>query len=221
MRLILLGAPGAGKGTQAQFICERYGIPQISTGDMLRAAVKAQTPLGIAAKKVMDSGALVSDDIIIGLVEDRLKQPDCANGYLFDGFPRTIPQAAAMKRAGVALDCVLEIDVPDSEIVERVTGRRVHPGSGRVYHIHFNPPKTEGADDVTGEALIQRDDDREATVRKRLDIYHEQTKLLIGYYSQWATQGSQSGEPVAPTYRKVSGMGRVEEIRQRVFEALE
>ncbi len=220
MRLILLGAPGAGKGTQAQFIRERYGIPQISTGDMLRAAVKAQTPLGIAAKKVMDSGALVSDDIIIGLVEARLKEPDCANGYLFDGFPRTVPQADAMKRAHVAIDRVLEITVPDSDIVERITGRRVHPGSGRVYHIHFNPPKREGFDDVTGEPLIQRDDDLEATVRKRLEVYHDQTKVLIGYYSEWAQHGSRDGEPAAPLYRQVKGTGSVDEIRERVFEAL-
>ena len=220
MRLILLGAPGAGKGTQAQFIRERYGIPQISTGDMLRAAVKAQTPLGIAAKKVMDSGALVSDDIIIGLVEDRLKQPDCASGYLFDGFPRTVRQADAMKHAGVAIDRVLEIAVPDSEIIERITGRRVHPGSGRVYHIHFNPPKSEGLDDVTGEALIQRDDDLEETVKKRLEVYHEQTKVLIGYYSDWAKRGSQDGEPAAPAYREVAGTGSVDEISARVFEAL-
>ena len=220
MRLILLGAPGAGKGTQAQFIRERYGIPQISTGDMLRAAVKAQTPLGIAAKKVMDSGALVSDDIIIGLVEDRLKQPDCASGYLFDGFPRTVRQADAMKHAGVAIDRVLEIAVPDSEIIERITGRRVHPGSGRVYHIHFNPPNSEGLDDVTGEALIQRDDDLEETVKKRLEVYHEQTKVLIGYYSDWAKRGSQDGEPAAPAYREVAGTGSVDEISARVFEAL-
>jgi adenylate kinase len=221
MRLILLGAPGAGKGTQAQFIRERYGIPQISTGDMLRAAVKAQTPLGIAAKKVMDSGALVSDEIIIGLVEDRLQQPDCDHGYLFDGFPRTIPQADAMKKAGVVIDHVLEIAVPDGDIIERITGRRVHPGSGRVYHIHFNPPKKESCDDVTGEALIQRDDDLEPTVRKRLEVYHEQTEILISYYSEWAERGSRAGEPAAPIYRKVSGTGTVDEIRQRVFAALE
>ncbi len=220
MRLILLGAPGAGKGTQAQFIRERFGIPQISTGDMLRAAVKAQTPLGIAAKKVMDSGALVSDDIIIGLVADRLKQPDCANGYLFDGFPRTIPQADAMKAAGVAIDHVLEIDVPDSDIIERITGRRVHVDSGRVYHVRFNPPKVDGCDDVTGDALIQRDDDLEATVKKRLEVYHTQTEVLIAYYSQWAARGSREGEPAAPLYRKVSGTGAVDEIRERVFAAL-
>lgn len=221
MRLILLGAPGAGKGTQANFIRERFGIPQISTGDMLRAAVKAETPLGLAAKKVMDKGGLVSDDIIIGLVENRLKQNDCANGYLFDGFPRTVRQADAMKTAHVTIDRVLEIDVPDSEIIERITGRRVHPGSGRVYHVHFNPPRIEGRDDATGEPLIQRDDDREATVKKRLLIYHDQTKVLLGYYAQWARQGSQPGEPAAPTYRKVSGVGSVDEIRARVFEALE
>jgi len=221
MRLILLGAPGAGKGTQAQFIRERYGIPQISTGDMLRAAVKAQTPLGIAAKAVMDSGALVSDDIIIGLVEERLKQPDCANGYLFDGFPRTIPQADAMKRANVAIDHVLEIEVADSEIIERITGRRVHPGSGRVYHVHFNPPKVEGRDDVTGDPLIQRDDDREETVRKRLDVYHQQTEVLVQYYSAWAARGSRPGEPQAPVYRKIAGVGTVDEIRRLVFEALD
>jgi adenylate kinase len=221
MRLILLGAPGAGKGTQAQFIREHYGIPQISTGDMLRAAVKAQTPLGIAAKKVMDTGALVSDDIIIGLVEERLTQPDCEKGYLFDGFPRTIPQADAMKGAGVALDHVLEIAVPDSDIIERITGRRVHPGSQRIYHIHFNPPKVDGIDDVTGEPLIQRDDDLEETVRKRLEVYHAQTEVLIGYYSEWASRGSQPGEPEAPLYCKVSGTGSVEEIRSRIFAALD
>lgn len=221
MRLILLGAPGAGKGTQAQFIRERFGIPQISTGDMLRAAVKAATPLGLAAKKVMDSGALVSDDIIIGLVEDRLRQPDCSNGYLFDGFPRTIPQADAMKRAGVSIDHVLEISVPDSDIIERITGRRVHPGSGRVYHIHFNPPKKDGVDDATGEPLIQRDDDLEATVMHRLQVYHDQTEILISYYSEWARLGSRSGEPAAPCYCRVPGTGTVDEIRKRVFEALE
>ncbi|MEO8937910.1 MAG: adenylate kinase [Burkholderiaceae bacterium] len=220
MRLILLGAPGAGKGTQAQFIREHYGIPQISTGDMLRAAVKAQTPLGIAAKKVMDTGALVSDDIIIGLVEERLKQADCEKGYLFDGFPRTVPQADAMKSAGVAIDYVLEIAVPDSDIIERISGRRVHPGSQRIYHIHFNPPKVEGVDDVTGEPLIQRDDDREDTVRKRLEVYHTQTEVLISYYSDWASHGSQPGEPVAPRYCKVPGTGSVDEIRSRIFAAL-
>ncbi len=217
MRLILLGAPGAGKGTQATFIKEKYNIPQISTGDMLRAAVKAGTELGLAAKKVMDAGGLVSDDIIIGLVKDRLKQADCANGYLFDGFPRTVPQADAMKDAGVAIDFVLEIDVPDEAIVERMSGRRVHPASGRTYHVKFNPPKVEGRDDATGEELIQRDDDKEATVMKRLQVYHEQTEVLVGYYNQWAA----SGKPGAPKYRKIAGIGPVETIRDRAFAALE
>ncbi len=216
MRLILLGGPGAGKGTQAGFIKEKFGIPQISTGDMLRAAVKAGTPMGIAAKKVMDSGALVSDDIIIGLVKERIKEADCAKGFLFDGFPRTIPQADAMKAAGVALDCVVEIAVDDSEIVERMSGRRVHVASGRTYHVKFNPPKVAGKDDVTGEELIQRDDDKEATVKKRLDVYHEQTEPLVAYYGDWA----KTGEPGAPKYAKVAGVGRVEEIRDRVFAAL-
>jgi adenylate kinase len=216
MRLILLGAPGAGKGTQAQFIREHYGIPQISTGDMLRAAVKAQTPLGIAAKKVMDTGALVSDDIIIGLVEERLKLPDCEKGYLFDGFPRTIPQADAMKHAGVAIDHVLEIAVPDCDIIERITGRRVHPGSQRIYHIHFNPPKVDGIDDVTGEPLIQRDDDKEETVRKRLEVYQRQTRPLVDYYGQWAATGDAS----APRYARISGSGSVDEITARVMAAL-
>jgi adenylate kinase len=216
MRLILLGAPGSGKGTQATFIKERVGIPQISTGDMLRAAVKAGTPLGLAAKKVMDSGALVSDDIIIGLVKERLKEPDCRNGYLFDGFPRTIPQAEAMRNSGVDLDYVLEIDVDDKEIIQRMSGRRWHPGSGRTYHIRFNPPKVDGKDDVTGEPLIQRDDDREETVRKRLDVYHSQTKQLVDYYSKWA----QSGDARAPKYRRIAGVGSVEEIRNRAFAAL-
>ena len=216
MRLILLGPPGAGKGTQATFIKEKFAIPQISTGDMLRAAVKAGTPLGVAAKKVMDSGGLVSDDIIIGLVKERLKEPDCAQGYLFDGFPRTIPQADAMKDAGVNLDFVLEIDVPDSEIVTRMSGRRVHVASGRTYHTKFNPPKVEGKDDVTGEDLIQRDDDREETVLKRLDVYHQQTKALFGYYTTWA----QSGKAGAPQYRKIHGIGPVDEIRERAFAAL-
>ena len=216
MRLILLGPPGAGKGTQATYIKERFGIPQISTGDMLRAAVKAGTPLGVAAKKVMDAGGLVSDDIIIGLVKDRLQEPDCAGGYLFDGFPRTIPQADAMKDAGVALDYVLEIDVPDSEIVLRMSGRRVHLASGRTYHLKFNPPKTAGVDDVTGEALIQRDDDREETVKKRLEIYHQQTKALVGYYSGWAA----SGDTRAPRYRKINGLGPVDSIRDAAFAAL-
>jgi adenylate kinase len=216
MRLILLGPPGAGKGTQAAFIKERFGIPQISTGDMLRAAVKAGTPLGIAAKKVMDAGGLVSDDIIIGLVKDRLQQPDTANGYLFDGFPRTIPQADAMKSAGVAIDYVLEIDVPDADIIDRMSGRRVHMASGRTYHVRFNPPKSEGTDDVTGEPLIQRDDDQEDTVRKRLEIYHAQTRTLVDYYSR----GAAKGEPGAPKYRKISGVGPVDQIRNRAFEAL-
>jgi len=216
MRLILLGAPGAGKGTQATFIKEKFNIPQISTGDMLRAAVAAGTELGIAAKKVMDAGGLVSDDIIIGLVKERLKQGDCANGYLFDGFPRTTRQADAMKEAGVAIDFVLEIDVPDSAIVERMSGRRVHPGSGRTYHVKFNPPKVEGKDDLTGEALIQRDDDKEETVKKRLAVYHEQTEVLVGYYGDWA----KSGQPGAPKYRKIAGVGPVEEIRDRAFAAL-
>ena len=216
MRLILLGPPGAGKGTQATYIKDAYGIPQISTGDMLRAAVKAGTPLGLLAKKVMDSGALVSDDIIIGLVKERLKAPDCANGYLFDGFPRTIPQADAMKDAGVAIDYVLEIDVPDAAIVERMSGRRAHVASGRTYHVKFNPPKVAGKDDVTGEDLIQRDDDREETVRKRLDVYHAQTKPLVEYYERWAA----SGDPRAPKYRRVDGMGSVDAIRAAALAAL-
>src|SRR5881296_2683817 len=189
MRLILLGPPGAGKGTQANFICQAYGIPQISTGDMLRGAVKAGTPLGVTAKKVMDSGALVSDEIIVGLVKERLQEPDCTNGYLFDGFPRTIPQADAMKDAGVAIDYVLEIDVPDAAIIERMSGRRIHPASGRTYHVKFNPPKVAGKDDVTGEELIQRDDDKEETVRKRLEVYKNQTRPLVAYYSDWAATG--------------------------------
>lgn len=216
MRLILLGPPGAGKGTQAAFITNRYGIPQISTGDMLRAAVKAGTPLGIAAQEVMDGGCLVSDDIIIGLVKDRLKEPDTARGYLFDGFPRTIPQAEAMKQAGVAIDYVLEIDVPDAEIIDRMGGRRVHVASGRTYHLRFNPPRKEGVDDVTGEPLIQREDDREATVRKRLEVYHAQTRALVAYYSRWAA----AGEPGAPRYRRISGVGTVDEVRSRALEAL-
>jgi len=216
MRLILLGAPGAGKGTQAAFICQKYGIPQISTGDMLRAAVKAGTPLGLAAKKVMDSGALVSDDIIIGLVKERIIQPDCAKGFLFDGFPRTIPQAEAMKQAGVKLDYVLEIDVPFDAIIERMSGRRSHPGSGRTYHLKFNPPKNAGVDDVTGEALVQRDDDKEETVRKRLQVYSDQTRPLVDYYSAWAKSDPVNG----PWYRAISGTGTVEEITKRVFDAL-
>src|SRR4051795_5837597 len=216
MRLILLGAPGAGKGTQANFIKEKFNIPQISTGDMLRAAIKAGTELGLAAKKVMDAGQLVSDDIIIGLVKERLKQPDCANGYLFDGFPRTIPQAEAMKSAGVAIDYVLEIDVPDQDIILRMSGRRVHAASGRTYHVKFNPPKVEGRDDAPGEPLIQRDDDREETVRKRLEVYRAQTRPLIDYYGKWAA----SGDERAPKYRKIQGIGAVDEISRRAFAAL-
>ena len=216
MRLILLGPPGAGKGTQATYICKRYGIPQISTGDMLRAAVKAGTPLGVAAKQVMDAGGLVSDDIIIGLVQERIAQADCSAGFLFDGFPRTIPQADAMKAAGVKLDVVLEIDVPDSEIVERMSGRRSHLPSGRTYHVKFNPPKVAGIDDVTGEPLIQRDDDREETVQKRLAVYHSQTRPLVDYYSAWAA----SGDAQAPRYARISGLGSVEDITQRALSAL-
>jgi len=216
MRLILLGAPGAGKGTQANFIKEKYNIPQISTGDMLRAAIKAGSELGMAAKKVMDAGGLVSDDIMIGLVKDRLKDCDCDNGYLFDGFPRTIAQADAMKDAGINVDYVLEIDVPDESIVERMSGRRSHPGSGRVYHIKFNPPKVDNVDDVTGEALIQRDDDKAETVMKRLAVYHNQTEVLLGYYNKW----SQSGLPGAPKYRRIAGVGPVEQIRDAAFAAL-
>lgn len=220
MRLILLGAPGAGKGTQANFIKDKFAIPQISTGDMLRAAVKAGTPLGVEAKRYMDAGELVPDTLIIGLVKERLQQADCKNGYLFDGFPRTIPQADAMKQAGVAIDYVLEIDVPFNEIIERMSGRRTHPGSGRTYHIKFNPPKVDMVDDVTGEPLVQRDDDKEETVRKRLDVYVAQTCPLIDYYMQWAQRGDENGLK-APQYRKISGLGTVEEIRQRVFDALQ
>jgi adenylate kinase len=216
MRLILLGPPGAGKGTQAAFITRKYGIPQISTGDMLRAAVKAGTPLGLEAKKIMDAGGLVSDQIIIGLVRDRLQQPDCLTGYLFDGFPRTIPQADAMKQAGVRLDYVLEIDVPEQDIVERMSGRRVHPASGRTYHLKFNPPVTPGKDDVTGEALVLRDDDHEDTVRKRLEVYRNQTRPLVDYYQQWAG----TGDPFAPKYRRISGLGSVDEITERALAAL-
>ncbi len=216
MRLILLGPPGAGKGTQASFITEKFGIPQISTGDMLRTAVKAGTPLGLEARRVMDAGQLVSDDIIVGLVQERLKQDDCAAGFLFDGFPRTIPQADAMKAAGVRLDYVLEIDVPDEEIIARMSGRRVHLASGRTYHIRYNPPQVEGKDDATGEPLIQREDDREETVRKRLEIYHGQTKPLVEYYTRWAA----SGDAAAPKLCKISGLGSVEEITARAFEAL-
>jgi adenylate kinase len=216
MRLILLGAPGAGKGTQAAFLCQKFGIPQISTGDMLRAAVKAGTELGLAAKKVMDAGGLVSDDIIIGLVKERIAQADCANGFLFDGFPRTIPQAEAMKAAGVKIDCVLEIDVPDSVIIDRMSGRRVHVASGRTYHVTFNPPKVAGKDDVTGEDLIQREDDAEATVRKRLDVYHQQTRPLVDYYGQW----SSAGDAMAPKCSKISGVGSVDQITSAAVAAL-
>ena len=221
MRLILLGAPGAGKGTQAKFICEKFSIPQISTGDMLRAAVKAGTTLGIEAKKVMDSGGLVSDDIIIGLVKDRLTQPDCMNGYLFDGFPRTIPQAQAMKDAGVPLDYVLEIDVPFASIIERMSGRRVHLASGRTYHLRYNAPQVAGKDDLTGEELIQRDDDQEETVRKRLEVYDAQTRPLVEYYSSWANKTPVKDEVAAPQYRKIAGLGTVEEITARAFLALQ
>jgi len=216
MKLILLGAPGAGKGTQATFICQRFGIPQISTGDMLRAAVKAGTPLGLEAKAVMAAGALVSDTLIVNLVQERLKQPDCANGFLFDGFPRTLPQADAMKAAGVQLDYVLEIDVPFDAIIERMSGRRSHALSGRTYHVKFNPPKVEGIDDITGEPLIQREDDKEETVRKRLEVYSAQTRPLVQYYSDWASKDAQS----APKYRAISGLGDVNAITARVFEAL-
>ena len=216
MRLIFLGAPGAGKGTQATQICHKFGIPQISTGDMLRAAVKAGTPLGVAAKKVMDAGALVSDDIIIGLVQERITQADCANGFLFDGFPRTIPQAEAMKSAGVKLDVVLEIDVPDAAIIERMSGRRAHLPSGRTYHVKFNPPQVAGKDDLTGEELVQRDDDQEETVRKRLQVYQSQTRPLVDYYAAWAA----TGDAQAPRYRKIDGSGSVEQITARAFAAL-
>ncbi|ADC70572.1 adenylate kinase [Thioalkalivibrio sp. K90mix] len=217
MRLILLGAPGAGKGTQAQYICEKYNIPQISTGDMLRAAVKAGTPLGLKAKEVMDAGGLVSDDIILGLVKERVEQPDCCDtGFLFDGFPRTIPQAEALKEQNVPLDFVVEVDVPDEEVIRRMSGRRVHPGSGRTYHVEFNPPKVEGKDDVTGEDLIQREDDNEETVRKRLEAYHSQTRPLVDFYSKWAD----SGEPDAPQYVHIKGTGSVEDIRDQIFKAL-
>ena len=216
MRLILLGPPGAGKGTQATFIKEAFGIPQISTGDMLRAAVKAGTPLGLAAKKVMDSGALVSDDIIIGLVQERLRESDCERGYLFDGFPRTIPQADAMKDAAVRIDHVLEIDVPDAAIVERMSGRWVHPASGRTYHVRFNPPRRPGLDDETGEPLVQRDDDREDTVKKRLAVYHAQTEPLVAYYKSW----SDTGDPRAPRYRAIDGLQDVDAVRRAALDAL-
>jgi len=216
MRLILLGPPGAGKGTQANFIREKFGIPQISTGDMLRAARAAKTPMGIEAGKIMDAGQLVSDDIIVALVEERLGHGDCTKGYLFDGFPRTIPQAEAMKAADVRIDHVLEIDVPDDEIITRMSGRRVHPASGRTYHLKFNPPRVEGKDDVTGEPLVQRDDDREETVRKRLEVYRAQTRPLVDYYGKWAA----TGDAKAPKYRKIPGTGPVDEIRRRVLAAL-
>jgi adenylate kinase len=216
MRLILLGPPGAGKGTQASFIREKFGIPQISTGDMLRAARAANTPLGIEAGKIMDAGQLVSDDIIVALVEQRLGHGDCTKGYLFDGFPRTIPQAEAMKAADVRIDHVLEIDVPDDEIITRMSGRRVHPASGRSYHLKFNPPRSEGKDDVTGEPLVQRDDDREGTVRKRLEVYRLQTRPLVEYYRKWAA----TGDAKAPKCHKIAGTGPVEEIRRRVLAAL-
>jgi adenylate kinase len=216
MRIILLGGPGAGKGTQAAYLTEKYGIPQISTGDMLRAAVKAGTPLGLEAKKVMDSGGLVSDDIILGLVKERVAQPDCEKGFLFDGFPRTVVQAEALKTQKIPVDAVVEIDVEDDEIIRRMSGRRVHLASGRTYHVVFNPPKVEGKDDVTGEALIQRDDDQEETVRKRLAVYHDQTEPLIDYYTRWA----ESGDDAAPKYVKVAGVGKVEEIRDRIFAGL-
>jgi adenylate kinase len=216
MRLILLGPPGAGKGTQAAFLCRKFDIPQVSTGDMLRAAIKAGTPLGIAAKKVMDGGSLVSDDIVIALVKERIALPDCANGFLFDGFPRTLTQAEAMKTAGVKVDYVLEIDVPDTAIVERMSGRRAHLPSGRTYHVTFNPPKVAGIDDVTGEPLVQRADDSEATVKKRLEVYHAQTRPLVAYYTRWA----QSGDAAAPRYRKINGSGSVDEIAARALDAL-
>ncbi len=216
MKIILLGAPGAGKGTQAQFICEKFGIPQISTGDMLRAAVKASSPMGLEAKKVMDAGGLVSDEIILGLIAERLTQADCAKGFLFDGFPRTIPQAEALRTQGIDLDYVLEIDVADDEIIKRMSGRRVHTASGRTYHVVFNPPKTEGKDDATGEPLIQRDDDKEETVKKRLDVYHSQTKPLVEFYSSWG----KSGAPGAPKYRKVIGVGSLDAIKNEVLTTL-
>lgn len=217
MRLILLGGPGAGKGTQANYIKDRYNIPQISTGDMLRAAVKAGTEMGKEAKKHMDAGGLVPDDVIIGLVKERIKEPDCQNGFLFDGFPRTIPQADAMKEAGVPIDAVVDIEVPDEEIIKRMSGRRVHLASGRTYHLVFNPPKEEGKDDVTGEPLIQREDDHEDTVKKRLQVYHDQTEPLIDYYKDW----EKSGEPKAPHYIRIIGVGKVDEIRDKIFAELD
>jgi len=216
MRVILLGPPGAGKGTQAGFICQRYSIPQISTGDMLRAAVKAGTPLGLAAKRAMDAGQLVSDDIIVSLVNERMRQPDCVRGYLLDGFPRTTAQAQAMREAGLAADALLELEVPDADIVERMSGRRLHLPSGRTYHVRFHPPKVAGRDDVTGEPLVQREDDREDVVRKRLEVYHSQTRAVVDYFRKWAA----SGEPGAPAHRLVDGVGSVDEVRRRVFDAL-
>jgi adenylate kinase len=216
VRMILLGPPGAGKGTQATFLVRHFGIPQISTGDMLRAAAKAGTALGLAAKKVIDTGALVSDEIIIGLVKERLQRPDCTRGYLFDGFPRTIPQAEAMREAGVAIDYVLEIDVPAEDIIERMSGRRAHLASGRTYHVKFNPPQVADRDDVTGEALVQRDDDREETVRKRLAVYREQTRPLVDFYRGWMSSGAAG----APRYRKISGSGSLEQVSARAIEAL-
>jgi adenylate kinase len=217
MRLILLGGPGAGKGTQANLIKDRYRIPQISTGDMLRAALKEGTELGLKAKDYMDAGKLVPDDVIIGLVKERIKEPDCENGFLFDGFPRTIPQADAMKEAAVPIEAVVDIDVPDEEIIKRMSGRRVHLASGRTYHVVFNPPREEGKDDETGEPLIQRDDDKEETVRKRLDVYHAQTEPLVGYYKDW----EESGESAAPKYIRIHGVGKVDEIRDQIFTALD
>jgi adenylate kinase len=216
MRLILLGGPGAGKGTQAGFVTKRYGIPQISTGDMLRAAIKAGTALGASAKKLIDRGELVPDDVIVGLVKDRLREPDCARGFLFDGFPRTLPQAEAMRHGGVAIEHVVELAVEDAVIVERMSGRRAHIPSGRTYHVKYNPPKVEGKDDVTGEALVLREDDREDTVRKRLEVYHRQTEPLIAYYKGWI----EGGDPGAPRYHRIDGMGTVEEVRERIFAAL-
>lgn len=216
MRIILLGAPGAGKGTQAKFLCEKFGIPQISTGDMLRAAVKAGTPLGLQAKAIMESGGLVSDDLIIGLIKERIQEPDCANGCLFDGFPRTIPQADALKSENIQIDAVINFDVADEEIIARLSGRRVHEASGRVYHVTHNPPKQEGLDDETGDPLVQREDDKEATVRKRLDVYHEQTKPLVDYYSQWAEAEPES----APKYVYIEGVGSVDDIKAKVLSAL-
>ncbi len=217
MRVILLGPPGAGKGTQAAFICARYSIPQVSTGDMLRAAVKAGTPLGLAAKRAMDSGQLVTDEIIVGLVNERMKAPDCSHGFLLDGFPRTIAQAQAMRDARITVDVLLEIEVPDADIVERMSGRRLHLASGRTYHVHFNPPKATGRDDLTGDPLIQRDDDREDVVRNRLQVYHSQTRAVVDYFKAWA----RSGEAGAPVYRQVFGIGTVDEVRQRVLNALD